>query len=224
MTQARLLAKAKGKHLIGRLIDTQAFGIYPGGPAKIIGLHPDSAAPEIVIQVFHPTFGAVGIFENEEVRLLRQPSEDGTKVCRGCGERKKVDLFYADANAKDGRFSLCKLCLNAKHDKYRKEHPKPFGISREYSAQWAKDHPEERSKIRLAWNKKNPDKRKANRVVASAVQGGRLPKPSTCDICGEKFPKASIHGHHDDYKKRLAVRWLCPRCHKKVHAEMKVSK
>jgi hypothetical protein len=58
-----------GDSLIGKSIITEAIGTYPGGIAKVVELDPDPKAPEIVIQVFHPTFGEIGIFDYERVRF-----------------------------------------------------------------------------------------------------------------------------------------------------------
>lgn len=53
--------------LIGRSINTESIGDYPGGVAVVTELFPDRAAPEIVFQVKHPTFGEIGVFAQEEV-------------------------------------------------------------------------------------------------------------------------------------------------------------
>lgn len=34
-----------------------------------------------------------------------------TKTCRGCGETKPTDSFYANPNVKDGRLNWCKPCI-----------------------------------------------------------------------------------------------------------------
>ena len=49
--------------------------------------------------------------------------------------------------------------------------------------------------------------------MAEAVRTGRLKKPDRCERCGEKVAKPKLQGHHDDYSKRLDVRWLCTKCH-----------
>jgi hypothetical protein len=67
MTAKKLVIK--NPILIGRHICTQAFGHYPGGVAEIIAVEPDPACPEIVLQVKHPTFGEIGVFDFEEVAL-----------------------------------------------------------------------------------------------------------------------------------------------------------
>ncbi len=74
MTAEELLSRY-GTELVGTTIMTEAFGDYPGGPAKVIELCPDPEAPEIVLQVKHPTFGEIGVFDFEEVALLAAPAQ-----------------------------------------------------------------------------------------------------------------------------------------------------
>ncbi len=61
-------------------------------------------------------------------------------------------------------------------------------------------------------------KERARAEVQKAVADGRLVRPSLCEKCG-KPPKRGrqILAHHDDYNKPLDVRWLCDKCHGKVH-------
>lgn len=69
-----------GRSAIGRVIMTEAIGGYPGGAAIVTGLHPDPAAPEIVMLVKHPFWThsfspanpVIGILEHEEVDFLDQ--------------------------------------------------------------------------------------------------------------------------------------------------------
>jgi len=70
MKASRMVRDIDSSILIGAEIVTQPFGEYPGGIAKIIALHPDPTAPEIPIQVKHPSFGEIGIFEHEQVYLV----------------------------------------------------------------------------------------------------------------------------------------------------------
>lgn len=73
---AGALADAFGVELVGSEVITPAMGAYPGGLAKVIKVHHDPNAPEIVFMVRHPTwkdevFGPdMGIFEYEEVELI----------------------------------------------------------------------------------------------------------------------------------------------------------
>ena len=66
---AKSLVKAHGQSLVGKKIRTPAMGEYPGGIATVIEIAPDFTAPEIVFDVEHPTFGKIGVFEYERVRL-----------------------------------------------------------------------------------------------------------------------------------------------------------
>lgn len=59
-----------GDKIIGKTIYTYPLGQYPGGYEKITEVLPDENAPEIVFQVEHPTFGSIGVFENEKIDLI----------------------------------------------------------------------------------------------------------------------------------------------------------
>lgn len=62
------------------------------------------------------------------------------------------------------------------------------------------------------WRERNPLKRWAHVATASALRRGLL-KRQPCERCGGE----PADGHHDDYQRPLAVRWLCRRCHKAAH-------
>ena len=55
-------------------------------------------------------------------------------------------------------------------------------------------------------------KDQARGKVNNAIRDGRLVK-LPCEICGD--PKAEAH--HDDYRKKLKVRWLCFKHHREYH-------
>lgn len=69
---------------------------------------------------------------------------------------------------------------------------------------------------------KYPEKAKAKRAVRTAIESGKLIKPSVCDACG-CIPKPlrdgrpGLQGHHPDYSRPLAVEWLCHACHQTRH-------
>lgn len=59
----------------------------------------------------------------------------------------------------------------------------------------------------------------AHAAVTAAVADGGLVRPNTCSECSHEHNR--IIAHHDSYDedRRLDVRWLCPPCHGKHHAE-----
>lgn len=64
------------------------------------------------------------------------------------------------------------------------------------------------------WQEKHREKYLAHKAVANAVKRGKL-EPQPCEICGAK-----AHAHHDDYSKRLEVRWLCHVHHREHHRRL----
>lgn len=63
------------------------------------------------------------------------------------------------------------------------------------------------------WKKKNRDKLLAHKTLQQAVRRGYIVKPQTCLHCNSS---ENIEAHHDDYKKRLEIQWVCRRCHRQL--------
>jgi ribosomal protein S27AE len=63
-----------------------------------------------------------------------------------------------------------------------------------------------------AWAKRQPMKRAAHQAVTYAIRAGNLER-KPCERCGSERSQA----HHEDYSKKLDVRWLCASCHKMEH-------
>lgn len=60
-------------------------------------------------------------------------------------------------------------------------------------------------------------RRRARFVVNHEIERGRL-KRQPCEACGQKNNQPSvINAHHDDYRRPLNIRWLCPSCHRQHH-------
>jgi hypothetical protein len=74
---------------------------------------------------------------------------------------------------------------------------------------WAKANPEIGGEATKAWEKRNPEKRRAHWAVKAALRTGALVKPDACLKCGTGQTEA----HHPDYSKPLEVVWLCRPCH-----------
>jgi hypothetical protein len=61
---------------------------------------------------------------------------------------------------------------------------------------------------------KYPEKIIAKRRLRSAIEAGKIVRPSQCGQCGKP---GRVHGHHHDYTKPLEVKWLCALCHAWEH-------
>lgn len=63
---------------------------------------------------------------------------------------------------------------------------------------------------------RTPEQVTARTAVSNALKAGRLVRPTTCSRCGGPRPQAH---HHMGYARehRLAVEWLCPKCHAAAH-------
>ena len=66
------------------------------------------------------------------------------------------------------------------------------------------------------WNEANGHKLQTHPAVRVALRQGKL-KRGKCEVCGS----LRVDAHHDDYRQPLKVRWLCRRCHQKLHAEQR---
>lgn len=84
---------------------------------------------------------------------------------------------------------------------------------------WSKTDAGRSSKIAAArkWQRKNPEKAAAHSAVGRAIKAGKL-IPQPCEVCGAT---EGVDAHHDDYGRKLDVRWLCRKHHKQQHADSK---
>jgi hypothetical protein len=70
------------------------------------------------------------------------------------------------------------------------------------------------AKTRVRWREEHPEAYRAQTAVGNAIRDGKLRK-QPCTICGSND---HVHAHHSDYSKPLDVKWLCARCHHRMHA------
>jgi len=80
---------------------------------------------------------------------------------------------------------------------------------------WAKN-PEKYRERANVYNHAHPERARAHSAVARAVKSGKLVAPDRCSHCEAE---GVVWAHHDDYDRPLDVRWLCPRCHNRLHSE-----
>ncbi len=64
-----------------------------------------------------------------------------------------------------------------------------------------------------AWAAAHPVQKWAHAATRSAIRRGLL-TPQPCEECGAEPADA----HHADHERPLAVRWLCRRHHRRLHA------
>lgn len=136
------------------------------------------------------------------------------KVCLACGVSKELTEFYTHPETSDGYINKCKAC---KKEESRKNRERNIDYYRAYDRRRAEsDHRKENTKrVVHEYRKKYPERRRANNLVAKALQAGSLIK-QPCERCGE----SKAFAHHEDYNKPLDVVWLCQPCHKQRHKEL----
>lgn len=126
------------------------------------------------------------------------------KTCRRCGVERPLTEFNRNRRERDGMQRTCRKCQLEVNRDWRERNPeKARAASRRYQAR----HPAPRASSR--------DVRRVHSALARAVRAGTVLKPSACSVCSSN---GRIEAHHEDYGKPLEVRWLCPRCHQRVHA------
>lgn len=57
------------------------------------------------------------------------------------------------------------------------------------------------------WDNSHPKERWAHQALRSAIRKGLIQR-GPCEVCGTT---ENVDGHHDDYDRPMAVRWLCRR-------------
>jgi hypothetical protein len=68
--------------------------------------------------------------------------------------------------------------------------------------------------ITKRWRAEHPEAYRAQNALNNAVRDGKINKEA-CRICATT---ENVHAHHKDYSKPLDVKWLCAKCHHRIHA------
>jgi hypothetical protein len=152
------------------------------------------------------------------------------KRCTVCAEEKPLDAFHQSRGMKDGHLNQCKECVRAYKRAWNKRNraslnaaQKRFRERNPDAKRYYERHPDKKREHRQAWAADHPEKIKAHSAVQRAVRAGTLVKPNECERCTRSFDPHLLHGHHEDYSKRLEVEWLCAYCHNQLHEEARKS-
>ena len=133
------------------------------------------------------------------------------KPCIECAASKPLTAYYKHPQMLDGRLGVCKEC----HKRRMKIRSLISPKVQEYNRARAKT-PKVKARIRAIserWNRKHPEAYRAHYLVSNAIRDGRLQR-LPCVICGNEKSQA----HHQDYSRPLDVKWLCAKCHHRIHA------
>ena len=126
--------------------------------------------------------------------------------CSICKRERAPVEFYRRMN------SRCKDCHKAAMKRLRLTDP---AVQKRERDRAKKPHRVAMASANTAkWRAAHPDAYKAQNAVNNAVRDGKL-KRDPCAICGTT---SRVHAHHQDYSKPLEVKWLCAKCHHRLHS------
>ncbi len=164
------------------------------------------------------------------------------KICRTCKKEKNEDEFYAH---KQFLHSDCKICECDRRKRKRLENPEEYKKKkREYHEKnkekikkqvhenylknresvlertriWRQVNSEKFKEYWKKSNEKNPQRRRARKILNDHLHRGKIIKGRFCHMCGKE---KELHAHHENYENPLAVIWICTECHGFIHRELK---
>jgi len=132
------------------------------------------------------------------------------KKCFKCKKIKTLEQFYKHRGMGDGHLNKCKTC--AKKDVRRRYYdPETRPKIKEYERKrFQTAHRKTKvAEYQRARRASKPGKNRARQLA------GKLDK-QPCEQCGEIRAEA----HHSDYRRPLAVRWLCFTHHREAHGQL----
>lgn len=121
-------------------------------------------------------------------------------TCIACG----VEIFPKPHMLKRGRGKTCSLACAASLAAANRDQ------SGAANPNWKGGVNNTENKRR--YRRRHPQKYVAHKTMWNAIRNGELER-MPCELCGS----LDVEGHHEDYAKPLAVRWLCKKHHLAVH-------
>lgn len=123
-------------------------------------------------------------------------------------------MFYKHPQMADGHLGKCKSCTKKDvAERYYKD------IEKIKAYEFARNKTAHRRAKKLEYQRKkrecSPGVASARRAVKNAVMDGRLIR-KPCEVCGN----AKSEAHHNDYRKKLDVQWLCFKHHRQAHGQL----
>lgn len=115
------------------------------------------------------------------------------------GHALTPENVYIERISEDRSRVRCRECMRRRGRQFQNRHRE----------RWRQEH---RVKARR-WQERNPDKVRAHRAVARALQRGRLVRPERCERCERCDNLGPLHAHHENYQRLLDIQWLCRACH-----------
>jgi 5-methylcytosine-specific restriction endonuclease McrA len=98
-----------------------------------------------------------------------------SKICRGCGVEKNLADFYKHPGMADGHLNKCKVCVRARTQKYRREHPEQYAELEKARAnlphrvearrKYQQEHEQEISEYKKQWAAENKDSVAASKLA-----------------------------------------------------------
>jgi hypothetical protein len=135
------------------------------------------------------------------------------KICSLCQRELPLESFNKrHRSGHDYYYTTCKECRRLQRREIREKYPETY---KGKDGKYYKRHKEDIAKKRNDWGRENKDKVSAHNKVNYALRKGVLVKSVECEECGGG---GEIVAHHEDYSKPLEVKWLCPKCHMRLHA------
>ena len=99
-------------------------------------------------------------------------SDELTKVCTKCGERKQLVAFYRRKESRDGRWSYCVACALLAKRRYYSMNPE---VKRAESRRYYTKYPDRKRQRAIRYLAKNPDvfrkagRRRRARIIVSEM-------------------------------------------------------